>query len=59
MSGSSSRKETEARMSAREEGFWKARERRVVGVGRLILLGRDSWSGRWREGRVEVESVSG
>lgn len=46
-------------MSAREEGFWKARERRVVGLGRLILSGRDSWSGRWREGGLEVGSVSG
>lgn len=56
-SGSSRRKETEARMSARVEGFLKARDRGSAAVvvvfvvagpgpGRFILSGWESWRGR-------------
>lgn len=55
VSGSSRRKETEARISARLRGFWKARERRSLGGRRLILSGRESWRGRW--GRVGFASA--
>ena len=46
--GSSMRKETDSRISAREAGFLEAAVRRDGAGGRMLplLLGLDSWSGR-------------